>query len=520
MEFLTEKFVDFESLRLNDIDIQSLFNDQQWKNYFEMLNGFVYYDFVKNFWNKAAVFDEFCAEEEVRKMVAKDESLKGKSRVQLGLRPYKGKGIRSNLLGLNVLITQEHVAKVLGLDNKGEDVNLYKTKSKYTECIKKDLFPFGTQERDFGKAKCMKKEFHFSFKVFLASIITREGGKDTISLPHRHFIWFMQKRVNINLPGLIFDHLCSCISESHTKPKVTLHHTRLISKIIRQTQLVEIIRTKERLRVFNTAKFDATILVNMMLVKKEDIKKAEHPLKKIYEEYIWCDGFPTISEHDNEEVIKNFLEMVRRETGANVDRSMVVDVPDWDIFNGPKEITRSRKKPVVFEQAMIEEGSEGKNEDSGHDSLDEMIDTAAEEVSKAQEDRVVEVVPEADVEKERRSKKRNERPPATEDDQAVRAPKRTKIKAKRIPNKAAPKGNDSETNLNSKSVAQNLPTPSPTKDLSKPISMILPNQKHPTVLVSTSSSSSSSSESTLSDYSSDTVAEILRKSTRKLKSVK
>jgi hypothetical protein len=49
--------------------------------------------------------------------------------------------------------------------------------------------------------------------------------------------------------------------------------------------------------------------------------------------------------------------------------------------------------------------------------------------------------------------------------------------------------------------------------------MILPNQKHKTVLVSSSSSSSSSSESTLSDYSSDT-AEILRKSAKKLKPFK
>jgi hypothetical protein len=51
--------------------------------------------------------------------------------------------------------------------------------------------------------------------------------------------------------------------------------------------------------------------------------------------------------------------MVRKETGAKVDKSMVVDVPDWDIFNGPKDITKSRRKPIVFEQAMIEEESEG-----------------------------------------------------------------------------------------------------------------------------------------------------------------
>jgi hypothetical protein len=37
---------------------------------------------------------------------------------------------------------------------------------------------------------------------------------------------------------------------------------------------------------------------------------------------------------------------------------MVVDVPNWDIFNGPKEITRSRKKPKTTEQEMIEEGSQ------------------------------------------------------------------------------------------------------------------------------------------------------------------
>jgi hypothetical protein len=34
-----------------------------------MLNGFVYYDIVKNFWVKAHVFDEAAAKEEVRQMV-------------------------------------------------------------------------------------------------------------------------------------------------------------------------------------------------------------------------------------------------------------------------------------------------------------------------------------------------------------------------------------------------------------------------------------------------------------------
>jgi hypothetical protein len=213
-----------------------------------------------------------------------------------------------------VLITQEDVAKLLGLDNEGENVNQYSVKSKYADSIKEDLYPAGRKDSELGKAKLMKSEFNFAFKVFLASIITREGGKDTISWPHRHFLSFLHRRVKINLAELLFEHLCWCINESHHKAKVTIHHPRLISELIRQTKLIEILKTKERLRVFCTAKFDATILVNMQLIKKEDLKKPENPLKKIWEEYFWCDGFSTISEHDNDEVIENFLDLVIEDT--------------------------------------------------------------------------------------------------------------------------------------------------------------------------------------------------------------
>ncbi|WJX77512.1 NADH:ubiquinone reductase (H(+)-translocating) [Trifolium repens] len=427
-EFATEKFVDFESLKLNGVDIQSLFYDQQWKNYFEMLNGFVYYDIVKYFWQKATIFDKFCADEEVRKMVAKDSSLSGKTRSQLGLRPFKGKEIRSNIMGINVLITQEHVAKVLGLDNEGENVDDYDEKSKHLEAIKKDLFLPDSSKADFGRAKFMRQNFNFSFKVFLASIITREGGFDTISIPHRHFIWFLYKKVKINLAKLLFDHLCFTISKSRTKIPSVIHHPRLISEIIRQTRLTDILSSKEKLRVFNTAKYDATVMVNMKLITKEELKKAKSPLEAVYEKYFWCDGFPTISEHDNDDVIKKILELVRRDTGVSVPRSMVVSVPNWDIFKGPKEITKSRRKPQPVEQELVEEGSEDK--DVNADDV-EQVDSGVERLATEESERVTEeqlanIAQRKAVQKERRSKKRYERPADAEEDQPVRAPKRKK----------------------------------------------------------------------------------------------
>ncbi|KAK2374568.1 hypothetical protein QL285_075521 [Trifolium repens] len=504
-EFITEKFVDFESFKVNGIDIQSLFFDQQWKNYFEMLNGFVYYDIVKYFWQKATIFDKFSADEEVRKMVEKDRSLKGKTRSQLGLRPYKGKEIRSNIMGINVLITQEHIAKILGLDNEGENVDEYGEKSKHIESIKKDLFLPGSANNDFGKAKFMRQNFNFAFKVFLASIITREGGYDTISIPHRHFIWFLYKKVKTNLAKLLFDHLCFTISKSRTKSPFIIHHPRLISEIIRQTKLIQIVSTKEKLRVFNTAKYDASVLVNMKLKTKEELKTAKSPLEAVYEKYFWCDGFPTISEHDNDDVIKNFLELVRIDSGVRVPRSMVVGVPNWDIFKGPKQITKSKRKPQPVEQEIVEEGSKEQsgNKNDAADVTDQ-ADSGAERLATEEnegvtDEQVAKIAQRKAIQKERRSKKRNERPEDTEEDQPVRAPKRKKTVVSKKKAADTSKGNISKPNTDSVSNAQPL-NQSPPIDFTKPINMIPPSPQP----------SSSSSEGTSSDTSTDS-SELIEK---------
>ena len=89
-DFFTEKFVDFESLKANGIDIQYLFYNQQWQNYFEMLNGFVYFDIVKYFWQKAKVYDRASYDKEYKDMVGKkNKELRGKTRKELGLKPYR-----------------------------------------------------------------------------------------------------------------------------------------------------------------------------------------------------------------------------------------------------------------------------------------------------------------------------------------------------------------------------------------------------------------------------------------------
>ncbi|KAK2456882.1 hypothetical protein QL285_004209 [Trifolium repens] len=502
-DFFTEKFVDFESLKANGIDIQYLFDNQKWQNYFEMLNGFVYYDIVKYFWQKAKVYDRASADKEYKDMVEKNKELRGKTRTELGLKPYRGREIRSNILGINVVITQAHIAKILGLDNKGEDIEVYDKKSKYLDSIHQDLFKSGCSTRDFGKIMNMKHTFEFAFRMCLSTIFTRKGGLDTISIPHRHFIWFLFKRVKVNLAKILFDHMCLTINEGRTKIPSVIHHPRLISELIRQTKLTDIVSAKEKLRVFQTAKYDASVLVHMKRKTKEEIISVKSPLQQVYEKYFWCDGFPTISEHDNDEVIKNFLESVRRDTGVSVPRKMVVSVPNWDIFKGPREITRNRRKPRTTEQEMIDEGSD----DQGHISADEIEEGAEDMMTEA-------------VQKEKRTKKRHDRPSASEEDQNPAKPaKRVKVRASK------PKGKISESNTSSIPVAQDIgsePQPSIDKpstsqppssnnqtqpiDYIVPLSVVLPFVKP--------SSSSSSDTSTASD---ELIATLIRESNLKQK---
>ncbi|WJX68355.1 NADH:ubiquinone reductase (H(+)-translocating) [Trifolium repens] len=500
-DFFTEKFVDFESLKANGIDIQYLFYNQQWQNYFEMLNGFVYFDIVKYFWQKAKVYDRASYDKEYKDMVEKNKELRGKTRKELGLKPYRGREIRSNILGINVVITQAHIAKILGLDNKGEDIEVYDKKSKHLDSIHQDLFKSGCTQRDFGKIMHMKHTFEFAFRMCLSTIFTRKGGLDTISIPHKHLIWFLYKRVKVNLAKILFDHMCFTINEGRTKIPSVIHHPRLISELIRQTKLTDIVSAKEKLRVFQTAKYDASVLVNMKRKTKEEIIQVKTPLQQVYEKYFWCDGFPTISEHDNDEVIENFLEGVRRDTGVSVPRKMVVSVPNWDIFKGPRDITRNRRKPRTTEQEMIDEGSD----DQGHASADEIEEGAGNMMTEA-------------VQKEKRTKKRHDRPSASEEDQNPAKP------AKRLKTRASkPKGKTSESNTSSIPVAQDIGSepqpsianpstsqpPSSTNqpqpiDFTVPISVVLPDHK--------AISSSSSDTSTDSE---EFIAKIIREGPKK-----
>ncbi|MCI65950.1 hypothetical protein A2U01_0087208, partial [Trifolium medium] len=63
-----------------------LFQDQGWLGYFDILNGPVYIQLVKDFWKRCDIITQEEADKEYNNNVAEDpENNRGKSREQLGL---------------------------------------------------------------------------------------------------------------------------------------------------------------------------------------------------------------------------------------------------------------------------------------------------------------------------------------------------------------------------------------------------------------------------------------------------
>lgn len=74
-----------------------------------MINGPTYPHLVKHLWVREEVFYELVACEELRLLVERESSLKGKSRKEVGLKKFEEVEIRSVVMGVDVIITQKTI---------------------------------------------------------------------------------------------------------------------------------------------------------------------------------------------------------------------------------------------------------------------------------------------------------------------------------------------------------------------------------------------------------------------------
>jgi hypothetical protein len=143
-----------------------------------MLNGPVYFDLVRKLWAKAYVFDRKYADNQEAVFLSKYPDSIGFTIEQMGLEPFKRAEIRSTLLGMKVVITQAHIAKLLKLDNTGKVMSDYTTTKTHQEAIKTDLFEPGSDDK---RVRDLKNESKLLIRIMQTSMFTRNGGTDTTS---------------------------------------------------------------------------------------------------------------------------------------------------------------------------------------------------------------------------------------------------------------------------------------------------------------------------------------------------
>ena len=169
-----ENIVDFGSLERNEVVITKFFSHQQWGPFFRMLNGPTYTELVRHFWIKASVVTEKEAKEEEISLIRSKPEMKGKSRMEMGLSDFTETEVRSTVLGLEMVITESMIRKLLQIPSGGLFVTGQKGDSEFAERIEATLH----QGRPSRKVIDMATDHRIIYKIVLGCLLPRESSTD------------------------------------------------------------------------------------------------------------------------------------------------------------------------------------------------------------------------------------------------------------------------------------------------------------------------------------------------------
>jgi len=174
-----------------------------------MLNGPTYVNLVKDFWVRAEVFDQEAASLEERQAVARDPSLKEKSRKEMGLEPFRRLEIRSAVMGIPVIITEEVIVRTCRMAPEGRFIWNVSRKDPLLESYTNLLL----KGNPTTKLVDMDGKDRMLLMFVTDCFFQKGGGSDQPSLDHKMVLYFFAAYQAINLPRYLMHHLCWAIKE-------------------------------------------------------------------------------------------------------------------------------------------------------------------------------------------------------------------------------------------------------------------------------------------------------------------
>jgi len=144
-----------------------------------MLNGPTYENLVRYFWVKAEIYDKHTARMEEHEKVLIDPRFGGKTREELGLKPFPVTEICLNIMGILVTITEEVIARACIREVEGSiEENLNSKTRPWKEVVRGSLFNGNPK----GKYKDMQREHKVLQKLMHDCFLPIGGRVDQLSL--------------------------------------------------------------------------------------------------------------------------------------------------------------------------------------------------------------------------------------------------------------------------------------------------------------------------------------------------
>jgi hypothetical protein len=164
-----------------------------------------------------SVYDRNAAKLEETDKVLIDPTLKGGTREEMGLEPFRCIEIRSNIMNIPVFISEEAISFVLIKDASGKYAGEISnpTTSPWNEIVNQSMF--NTKKK--GAYADLSMEKKMLLKIQNENLLPKGGGSDQPSLGYRVFLHFFIRKDKVNVPKYIFKHMIKELRESQQRKR-------------------------------------------------------------------------------------------------------------------------------------------------------------------------------------------------------------------------------------------------------------------------------------------------------------
>jgi len=326
-EVQIESPVDFASLKRNGMNLDALMAAQQLFPYFDMLNGPTYVKLVKDFWVRAEVYDVDVAKAEELQAVARDPSLRGKTRKEMDLEPFRHTEIRSAVMGIPITITEEVIAKACRVAPTGRFLWNVSKNHPLLESFKSVVL----NGNPTTKLVDIDGHHRMLLKFMTECFFQKGGGSDQPSVDHKLVLYFLAAYDKINLPKYLMHHLCWAVKEGIRGKRKKIPCGRLLSEIFTQGKLLQTLRrnklaSEKALGTVTGKIINGKTLQNMKIIKK--FSPNEKELKDYVVQTELMRDFPHIHNERNHEVLAELIAGYVKESGGIILDNDTPDVPD------------------------------------------------------------------------------------------------------------------------------------------------------------------------------------------------